>query len=64
MCDLLFSIPTFDKADMVTCLRVSSYGFQSARRDARFCSDACRQWSYRQRRSLRMGWEVVKSLAR
>src|ERR1700680_3759693 len=30
--------------------------FQSARRDARFCSDACRQWSYRERRLLRMGW--------
>ena len=36
--------------------------FQSARRDARFCSDACRQWSYRERRLLRMGWGVVKSL--
>src|ERR1700688_3291681 len=35
---------------------VCKFGFQSARRDARFCSDACRQWSYRERRLLRMGW--------
>src|ERR1700686_3042048 len=34
---------------------VCKFGFQSARRDARFCSDACRQWSYRERRLLRMG---------
>src|SRR5713101_1456920 len=32
---------------------VCKFGFQSARRDARFCSDACRQWSYRERRLLR-----------
>ena len=25
--------------------------FTSARRDARFCSDACRQWAYRRRRN-------------
>jgi hypothetical protein len=42
---------------------VCKFGFQSARRDARFCSDACRQWSYRERRLLRMGWGV-NSLAR
>src|SRR3979490_893880 len=35
--------------------------FQSARRDARFCSDACRQWSYRERRLLRMGSKVMTS---
>src|SRR3979411_2580388 len=38
--------------------------FQSARRDARFCSDACRQWSYRERRLLRMGGGAGKARTR
>jgi hypothetical protein len=32
-----------------TCA-VCQLEFTSARRDARFCSDACRQWAYRARR--------------
>jgi hypothetical protein len=40
------------------CSPAFGYSRQNSgyRRDARFCSDACRQWSYRERRLLRMGW--------
>src|SRR3979411_2147790 len=55
MGDLLFAIPSFEKAERITCLCVCKFGLQRARRGARFCSDACRQWSYRERRFLRMG---------